>query len=188
MSYRSVYCTTASHARAHLVIHRLNEIEFPHEETSVLFLDLEKEESVVVGSPKTKLTPQNARLNKIPSSTTAYPELGETASTQTILVPGVGSLVAVGPVAAIMNDAATYGIAGGLREFGVPESEASRYEARLKEGHVFLAIRTENPDKSDLVRGLFAAEGAEDIRTLMHVLTPKTSRRSLYGGARLSVG
>jgi hypothetical protein len=184
MSYRSVYCTTASHARAHLVMHRLNEIEFPHAETSVLFLDLDK--AATSAASLEKPTPKNARPNKL--TTSAYPELGETTVTQTIIVPAVGSLVAVGPVAAILNDAATYGIAGGLREFGVPESEASRYEARLKEGHVFLAIRTENPDKSDLVRGIFAAEGAEDIRTLMHVLTPKTSRRSLYGGARLSVG
>lgn len=178
MSYRSVYCISASHARSHRVLHGLKTIEFPNADTSVLFLDLEKSETT-----RTKLSSKNARLGKVISS--VYPELGAASCPHTIIVPGVGPLIAIGPVAAILNDAATYGIAGGLREFGVPESEAARYEARLKEGHVFLSIRTENPDKSDRVRELLAAEGAEDIRTLMAVFTSKVSRRSLYESARV---
>jgi hypothetical protein len=184
MSYRSVYCISASHARAHRVVLRLNEIEFPHAETSVLFLDLE---SVSTGGTlRAKLSPKNTRLSKLPSP--SYAELGETAVPKTIVVPGVGPLVGVGPVAVVLNDAATYGIAGGLREFGVPESEASRYEARIKEGYVFLAIRTENPDKSDRAREIFVAEGAEDVRTLMDVLAPRTSRRRQYGTVYMPVG
>jgi hypothetical protein len=178
MSHRSVYCIAASHARAHRILSRLGEIAFPNTEISLLFLDLE-----TAATARTGQASPNGRMGK--KSPSAYPELGETATPQIVAVAGVGPLVAIGPVAAILSDAATYGIAGGLREFGVPSSEATHYEARLKEGHVFLAIRTENPDKSDRVREIFAAEGAEDIRTLMHVITPKTSRKSLYGNARL---
>jgi hypothetical protein len=184
MSYRSVYCINASHVHAHRVIQRLCEIEFPAAETSLLFLNLETERA----DPDKggRQTAKTARVGRSPSP--GYGELGGKGALQTMTVPGVGPLIAFGPVAAILNDAVIYGIAGGLREFGVPESEASHYEARLKEGDVFVAIRSENPDKSDRVRDIFAAEGASEIRTLMHVLTPKISRRSLYGTARLPAG
>lgn len=180
MSYRSVYCIAASHVKARRAVQRLGEIDFPTADTSVFFL-----ETAEVGI-KTKLRSKNARAGSQASRANII--LGKEAVTQTLAIPAVGSLVAIGPVTEVLGAVASYGIAGGLREFGVPSVEASRYELRIKEGGVFLSIRTENPDKSDRAREIFAAEGAEEIRTLMAVFTPKLSRRSQHGRTGVLVG
>lgn len=180
MTYRSVYCTASTHDQANRVIRRLEEIEFPAAETSVLFLE---------SGPAGALNTSKAFAKTCEKKTASTLPRAARGPLLVAAAPSEKPLHATGPVAMILGDAATYGIAGGLREFGVPATEALRYEAHIKEGHVFLSVRTENPDKSDLARGIFASEGGEDIRTLMDVLTPKIDRkRSPYGYARVSLG
>jgi hypothetical protein len=178
MSYRSVYCISPSHLQAHRVIFRLTGPEFPPADTSALFIDPEKDDRSSSGGAY-----KNSPSRKTPSS--AYPELGPPSSRQITVIPKLGRLIAFGPVAAFSSAVSSYGIAGGLREFGVPGSEAVRYEARLKLGHVFLSLRSENPDISDRVRQIFNAEGAEDVCTLMDIIPLKIPRRRAYGVARV---
>lgn len=176
MSYRSVYCVASTHAQAGRILRGLGDLDFPQTNISALFLDLAPTETV-----RPKLSAKNPAKEKPGAST--HPELSKLPDTQTLALAGVGRLIAAGPVVAILSDVTAYGISGGLLEFGVPSSEAQRYEARIKVGHVFLSIRTENPDMSDRARSLFTVEGAEDVRTLMDVLTPKLSRRGSYGAS-----
>jgi hypothetical protein len=176
MSYRSVYCVASTHARAGRILRGLSDLDFPLADTSALFLDLAVDRAI--GAKLASKTPAKEK-----PAASAYPELGKLSAMQTLSLASVGHLIAAGPVAAILSDVALYGISGGLLEFGVPTSEAQRYGIQIKAGQVFLSIRTENPDKSDRARDLFVAEGAEDIRTLMDVLTPKLSRRAAYGAS-----
>ncbi|HEX9783941.1 MAG TPA: hypothetical protein VGA56_14565 [Opitutaceae bacterium] len=83
--------------------------------------------------------------------------------------------------------ATVVGIAGGLIDFGVPDTEARLYEGRIKDGRSLISVHTENPDKCDRAREIFSAAGAEDICTMMNVSTPNLPLRSGYGNPRTSI-
>src|SRR6186713_1210302 len=65
--------------------------------------------------------------------------LGLLAGIGALAIPGVGPLIAAGPLLATLSGAAAGatvgGIAGGLIGLGVPEFEAKSYENRISEGN-----------------------------------------------------
>ena len=178
MSYRSVFCTVSSPAQANRVISALNAIEFPRSDISALFIDSPPREAVASGQVKT------VAKQKSTSAASERVGLDGIKALNLLPIPGIEQLMAAGLVAAAFSDAEEDGVAGGLIAFGVPDSEAGRYEGRIKEGHVFMSIRSENPDTTDRVRAIFTAEGAESIRTMMDVFTPKVSWRNTVGAGR----
>jgi outer membrane lipoprotein SlyB len=113
--------------------------------------------------------------------------LGWIAGIRSIVIPGVDPLIAAGPVAAAMGSATVGGIAGGLIDFDVPHVEASRYESRIKDGQILIAVHSENPEMSDRAREIFTANEAEAICTMIDVFTPKIPLRSASGTPRESV-
>jgi hypothetical protein len=70
--------------------------------------------------------------------------LAALAAAATILIPGVG-LVVAGPIAAALAGAGaggvTGGIIGGLIGYGIPEERAKLYESGLKEGGIVLGVK-----------------------------------------------
>jgi hypothetical protein len=64
-----------------------------------------------------------------------------------LALPGVGLVVAAGPLAATLGGTAIGAAAGGLVgllvEAGVPEDHAATYAAHVERGHVLLSVRTE---------------------------------------------
>src|SRR6202047_355008 len=64
--------------------------------------------------------------------------LGLLAGIGALAIPGVGPLIAAGPIMATLAGAgvggAVGGVAGGLIGLGIPEFEAKRYESRLQKG------------------------------------------------------
>ena len=48
---------------------------------------------------------------------------------------------------------------------GIPEYEAKRYEARLREGRILIAVHSENSDETKRAKEIFERAGAEDIST-----------------------
>lgn len=68
-----------------------------------------------------------------------------------MLIPGIGPVVAVGPISAALAGALTGGvtgavvggIGGALVHAGVPEEEASYYEERFRTGGVLVAVQTD---------------------------------------------
>jgi hypothetical protein len=63
-------------------------------------------------------------------------------------VPGVGPLLAIGPLATALGGvamgAAAGGFIGALAEHGVPEDRARNYQARILQGDVVLTLHTNN--------------------------------------------
>jgi hypothetical protein len=86
-----------------------------------------------------------------------------------LAIPGVGPLIAAGPIMAALGGAALGGAVGGLTGaligMGIPEFEAKRYESRVKGGHVLIAVHSENSDQTDQAKAIFEAAGAEDVTT-----------------------
>jgi uncharacterized membrane protein len=57
------------------------------------------------------------------------------------------------------------GLIGTLIGMGIPEYEAKRYETRLREGRILLAVHSENSDETKRAKEIFERAGAEDIAT-----------------------
>jgi uncharacterized protein (TIGR02271 family) len=85
-----------------------------------------------------------------------------------MLIPGIGPIVAVGPLAAGLagavtggvTGAVTGGIVGALEHAGVPEDEARHYEERFKEGGYLVTVHTDERRYGD-ARAVLEQSGAE---------------------------
>ena len=87
-----------------------------------------------------------------------------------MLIPGVGPIFAVGPLAAGLAGAVTGaaagaltgGIAAGLIDLGVPEEEARHYERRVGEGAYLVSVHCAGRDDT-AVRDVLRRHGADDV-------------------------
>ncbi|WP_286231600.1 general stress protein [Neobacillus mesonae] len=70
--------------------------------------------------------------------------LGLLAGVGALAIPGIGPIVAAGPIAATLTGAAAGagvgGLAGVLIGLGIPEEEADRYEGYVKEGKFLVVV------------------------------------------------
>jgi len=70
--------------------------------------------------------------------------LGLLAGIGALAIPGIGPLIAAGPIMAALSGlaagAALGGLSGGLIGLGVPEVEAKQYEAKVKDGNILISV------------------------------------------------
>ncbi|WP_418790303.1 general stress protein [Phosphitispora sp. TUW77] len=79
-------------------------------------------------------------------------------------IPGLGPVIAAGPIAGLFSGAATGGIAGGLTDWGIPEDRGNYYEGKLKEGNIVAAIKTDD-NKVSTAASVLRSHGAQDVET-----------------------
>lgn len=93
--------------------------------------------------------------------------LGLLAGIGALAIPGVGPLIAAGPImgalAGLGVGGAVGGIVGALVGMGIPEYEAKRYEGRIKEGGVLLSAHCDTADEIDRAKEILKRTGATDI-------------------------
>lgn len=89
---------------------------------------------------------------------------GLLAGVGALAIPGIGPIVAAGPIAAALSGAVTGGIAGGLIDWGIPEDVGERYEQRVKEGKIVAMVRT-NEEKINEAADIFRRHGAKEVET-----------------------
>lgn len=87
---------------------------------------------------------------------------GLLAGVGALAIPGIGPIVAAGPLAATLTGVATGGIVGGLMDYGIPKGESERYQERLKEGDILLMVRAD-ADEVDKAEKMFREHDATDI-------------------------
>ena len=84
-----------------------------------------------------------------------------------LAIPGVGPVIAAGPIVAALAGIGVGGALGGftgaLIGVGIPEYEAKRYEGRLLKGGILVAVHCETPEEIKRAKGLLEVTGAEDI-------------------------
>jgi hypothetical protein len=84
-----------------------------------------------------------------------------------LAIPGLGPLVAAGPIVAALAGAGALGAVGGmigaLAGMGIPEYEAKRYEGRIREGGVLLSVHCDNQDWVKRAKQMLRQTGAQDI-------------------------
>lgn len=80
-----------------------------------------------------------------------------------LLIPGIGPIVAMGPLAAALGGAVTGGIAGALVDYGIPEERSDFYETKIREGNTVLVLKTDE-QKTDEVAKMMKNYGAKEVR------------------------
>jgi len=107
--------------------------------------------------------------------------LGLLAGIGALAIPGVGPLIAAGPLMATLSGAAAGaavgGIAGGLIGMGVPEYEAKSYEGKIRSGNILIAVHTDDGDAEKRTKQIFESNGAHDIAVTGDSSVPKKSEQ-----------
>src|SRR5690606_640014 len=77
--------------------------------------------------------------------------LGALAGLGALAIPGIGPLIAAGPILAALSTAAAGatvgGVAGALIGLGIPEFEARQYQGKLKDGNILLSVHVESRER-----------------------------------------
>jgi len=93
--------------------------------------------------------------------------LGVLAGIGALAIPGVGPLIAAGPIVAGLAGlgvgGAVGGLVGALIGMGIPEYEAKRYEGRVKDGGTLLSVHCDTSDQVSRAKDLLKSSGAQDI-------------------------
>jgi hypothetical protein len=93
--------------------------------------------------------------------------LGWLAGIGALAIPGVGPLIAAGPIVAALTGVgvggAIGGIAGALIGMGIPEYEAKRYEGRIKEGGILVSVHCDDSNWTKKAKLILECSGAIDI-------------------------
>jgi len=86
-----------------------------------------------------------------------------------LAIPGMGPLIATGPIVAALAGAGAVGtlggVIGGLVGVGIPEYEAKRFEGRIREGGILLSVHCDNGDWVRRAKDVLTQAGAQDIGT-----------------------
>jgi hypothetical protein len=93
--------------------------------------------------------------------------LGWLAGIGALAVPGIGPLLAAGPIVAALAGmgavGAIGGIAGALIGHGIPEYEAKRYEGRVRSGGILMSVHADDQDWVKKAKALLERTGAEQV-------------------------
>jgi hypothetical protein len=113
--------------------------------------------------------------------------LGLLAGIGALSIPGVGPLIAAGPIMATLAGAgvggAIGGIAGALVGLGIPEYEAKRYAGRIQKGGILLSVHCASSDEVKRAKEILERTGAEDIASTREAsATEERTMRRRAGG------
>ncbi|HWN56889.1 MAG TPA: hypothetical protein VNO74_02240 [Methylomirabilota bacterium] len=93
--------------------------------------------------------------------------LGWLVGIGSLAIPGVGPLIAAGPIMAALSGAAAGGavggIAGALVGLGIPEYEAKQYEGKVKNGNILISVHTDDSKQRQVAKEIFERAHAEDV-------------------------
>jgi len=80
-----------------------------------------------------------------------------------LVIPGLGPLIAAGPIAGLLSGAAGGGVAGGLVDWGIPEEEGRRYEEEIKQNKIIVAVNS-SEDNIDEAENILKNHGASEVK------------------------
>ncbi len=125
----------------------------------------------------TKPTPQTTKTGSASAvGATAggalFGALALLAGAGALAIPGVGPVIATGPIlaglAGLGLGGAIGGLGGALIGMGLPEDEAKRYLSRIRSGHTLLIVQCGSAEDLLRARDILAASGAADVSTSNH--------------------
>jgi uncharacterized protein (TIGR02271 family) len=93
-----------------------------------------------------------------------------------LAIPGIGPILAAGPIAAAIGGAlggaglgaAAGGLIGALTDMGVPEEDARHYEDQVRQGKILVTVRADNDNEADRASEIMLVQGAVDVEGRSH--------------------
>ncbi|WP_263354641.1 general stress protein [Acidicapsa acidisoli] len=160
----SVFAIFPTASSAEAAVDRLVTAGFSQENISVLMSDIESTREFA--HEKNTKAPEGAAWG-VTAGGVAGGALGLLAGIGALAIPGVGPLIAAGPImgalAGLGVGGAVGGLVGALVGLGIPEYEAKRYEGRVKDGGVLLSAHCNTSDEIRSAKEILKASGGEHI-------------------------
>jgi len=153
-----------SRSEAEIAVSQLTAAGFSSQDVSVLMADK--------AGTRDFATEKNT---KAPEGTTTGAGVGGTvggtigllAGIGAIAIPGVGPLIAAGPIMATLAGlgvgGAVGGVVGALIGMGIPEYEAKRYEGRVKDGGILVSVHCDSSDEVSRAKDILKGAGGDDV-------------------------
>jgi len=137
-----------------------------------------------IGTEKATKAPEGATTGAV-SGATIGGVLGLLAGMGALAIPGVGPLIAAGPImgalAGLGVGGAVGGFTGALIGMGIPEYEAKRYEGRLKKGGILFSVHCDTSEQIKRAKEIMERTGGEDVSS-----TTESSSDSTKGERKVS--
>ncbi len=163
---KAVFGLVSSESQAERIVNELQSAGFSGSDISVLFPD--KKGTRDFAHEQNTKAPEGAVTGGVAGGV-AGGALGLLAGIGALAIPGLGPFIAAGPILATLSGAAAGatvgGITGALVGMGIPELEAKRYEGKIKDGNILLAVHVEDGDEQKAAKDIFENGGAQDIKT-----------------------
>jgi hypothetical protein len=161
---KAVFCIAKSEEQATSIVNQLKEAGFSNDDVSVLLPD--RAGSRDFAHEHHTKAPEGAATGAIAGGVMAG-VLGWLVGIGSLAIPGVGPLIAAGPILAALSGAAAGGavggLAGGLVGLGIPEYEAKQYEGKVKNGNILISVHTEDSKERSVAKKIFDGAHADDI-------------------------
>jgi hypothetical protein len=162
----SVFCLANSQTQVSRIATLLQNADFVPSAISVLFPDTS---STGEFGKERSTKASEGMATGLATGGVAGGALGLLAGIGALAIPGVGPLIAAGPIVAALSGAAVgataAGLVGGLIGLGIPESHATRYEDRLRKGSYLVSVHARNNEEVVRAQVVFAEAGGEEIST-----------------------
>lgn len=104
-----------------------------------------------------------------------------------LAIPGIGPIIAAGPLAATLAGAAigagSGGLVGGLIGLGIPEEEAKRYDNHVGEGHILVMVDVEGEQKEEEVKRIFVQHNSLNTDRIEDIANINTAEHRNYDGS-----
>lgn len=160
----AVFCTVKNTMDATTIVDQLKAAGFTASDISVLMPDKQGSKDFAIEN-ETK-SPEGATIGAGTGAVLGG-SLGWLVGIGALAIPGVGPLIAAGPIMAALTGVALGGTVGGITGaligMGIPEYEAKKYEGKLKGGRCLLSVHSETSEETQNAKRVFEQAGAEDI-------------------------
>lgn len=173
---KSVYGIYVTRTQVELAVNALREAGFSNEEVSVLLP--ENLGSKELATQKSTKAPEGAAAGAGTGAAIGG-ALGWLVGAGALAIPGIGPVIAAGPLVACLAGigvgGALGGFAGTLIGVGIPEYEAKRYESRLLKGGILLAAHCQSAEQIGRAEKIMEDTGAEDVAALSEASSGKNN-------------
>jgi hypothetical protein len=160
----AAFAIFASRSEAELALNELTSAGFSSQDVSVLMAD--KTGTRDFATEKNTKAPEGTTTGAGVGGTIGG-TLGLLAGIGAIAIPGVGPLIAAGPIMATLAGlgvgGAVGGVVGALIGMGIPEYEAKRYEGRVKEGGILVSVHCDSSDEVSRAKDILKRAGGDDV-------------------------
>ena len=173
---KSVVGIIETQTQAEAVVSELQNSGIPGGEISVLFPD--KQGTKDFAHEHHTKAPEGA-IAGVGAGGVVGGTIGLLAGIGALAIPGVGPLIAAGPLMAALSGAAAGatlgGVAGALVGLGIPEIQAKTYEGKIRGGNILVAVHTEDSVHEKAAKAVLEKHGAHDVVVTSDASVPKAS-------------